>query len=204
MRLLYGTTNKSKVSFMQRTVAHLGIEILSLADILAPKLRIEESGGSPLENARIKAAAYYDVLKVPLFSCDSGLYIDGLAKDRQPGLNIRGLGDCMNDDETIAYYCALADEMGGAMTARYKNAICLILDNGQIYESMDGDIATKPFILTSIPHKKRNPGFPLDSLSVHIESGKYYFDMTDNERFTESYKGFAKFFQGLLEAGSLV
>jgi len=78
MKLLYGTTNKSKIDFMEKRVAHLGIELLSLTDVSAPKICVAENGNSPLENARIKAMAYYDALKMPLFSADSGLYIDGL------------------------------------------------------------------------------------------------------------------------------
>jgi len=198
MKLLYGTTNKSKVAFMQSRVEHLGIEIISLSDVSAPRLKIEESGNSPLENARIKASSYYDALKMPLFSCDSGLYIDGLDNARQPSINVRGKSDHMNDDETIAHYSALAAEMGGKMTARYRNAICLILGDGQIYEHMGDDIASEPFYIVAMPHTKRNEGFPLDSLSVHIESGQHYFDRDHSDKYVEVDDGFARFFQRTL------
>ena len=39
----------------------------------------------PLENARQKALAYYRICGQPVFSQDSGLYIEGLPKERQPG-----------------------------------------------------------------------------------------------------------------------
>jgi len=200
MKLLYGTTNKAKITYMQQRVAHLGIRLLSLADVAAPKLHIEENGNSPLENARIKALAYYDMLKIPLFSADSGLYIDGLDDGRQPGINVRGPGDHMNDDEAIAHYCALAAEMGGKMVARYKNAIVLIDTDGQIHEHMGDDIASEPFLLVSKPHCKiRREGFPLDSLSVHIASGKYYYDLPNDSKYGESSDGFVNFFQKSLK-----
>ena len=88
MKLIYGTTNKSKILFMRNRIEPLGIKILSLDDVNAPKLDIEENGSSPLENAKIKALAYYRELKMPVFSCDSGLYIDGLDDMRQPGINV--------------------------------------------------------------------------------------------------------------------
>ena len=198
MKLLYGTTNKSKIEFMQKRVGHLGIKILSLADVSAPELKIQENGSSPLDNTRIKALEYYDALKIPLFSCDSGLYIEGLDDEKQPGINVRGHGDHMNDDETIAYYSALAHKMGGRMVARYKNAICLILGDGQIYEYMGDDIASHPFYIVPTPHEKRNEGFPLDSLSVHISSGQYYFDRDYSEKYAEIDNGFASFFQRAL------
>ena len=196
--ILYGTTNKSKIAFMQNKLAHLNIKITSLTDISAPKLHIEENGNSPLENARIKALAYFNALKIPLFSCDSGLYIDGLDEARQPGINIRGIGDHMNDEEAIAHYSALAKEMGGKMVARYKNAIVLILSDGQIFEHMGEDIASEPFYLVAAPHEKRNEGFPLDSLSVHMKTGKHYLDMENPYKYADDYNGFAAFFQKTL------
>ena len=198
MKLLYGTTNKSKISFMQKRVSHLGIELLSLSDVSAPILRIDENGNSPLENARIKALAYYEALKMPLFSCDSGLYIEGLDDDLQPGINVRGVGDYMNDDEVIAYYSALANKMGGKMVARYKNAICLILESGKTHDYMGDDNASDPFYIVSKPHKMRNLGFPLDSLSVHIKSGEYYFDREYSDKVSEIDKGFTTFFRRAL------
>ena len=200
MKLLYGTTNKSKIDFMQRRVQPLGIELLSLTDISAPKMRIKESGNSPIENARIKAQAYFDALKIPLFSCDSGLYIDGLDNARQPGTNVRGQGDYMTDDDAIAYYSALAAEMGGKMVARYVNAICLILEDGRVIEHMGDDVASEPFYLVSKPHKIRKEGFPLDSLSVNIETGEYYYDMKNGWKYgsKKSDDGFANFFKRYL------
>ncbi|MCL1995192.1 MAG: hypothetical protein FWG63_03210 [Defluviitaleaceae bacterium] len=200
MDLLYATTNQSKISFMRNCLKQLDITISSLADIsldLAEMPKIVENGNSPLDNAKIKALAYYKALRVPLFSCDSGLYIDGLSEERQPGINVRGTNDHMNDAEAIAYYSALAAEMGGKMTARYKNAICLILENGQIHEHMADDIASPPFHIVDKPHNKRKIGFPLDSLSVNIESGQYYFDEEVSDKY-ENHDGFAKFFRRVL------
>jgi len=114
-----------------------------------------------------------------VFSCDSGLYIDGLDDLRQPGINIRGQDDYMDDDEAVRYYSALAAELDGSMTARYKNAIVLVLDEKTIYEYMGEDIASEPFLMISKPHKNGvvARGFPLDCLSVQIESGRYYYDI---------------------------
>ena len=204
MKLLFATTNKGKITLMKRRTDNLGIELISLNDISVPQLNIEENGNSPLENAKIKALAYYDALKVPLFSCDSGLYIDGLDESRQPAHNVRGKGSGANgektDDETIDHYITLANEMGGEMTARYKNAICLILDDGKIYEHIGDDISSRPFIISSKPHNMRIDGFPLDSLSIHIESGKYYFDLEQSDKYWDwgTDDGYTNFFRKAL------
>ena len=199
MKLIYGTTNKAKIDFMKKRIEPLGIEIFSLNDVRAPKLDIDESGNTPVENAKIKALAYYRALQQPVFSCDSGLYIDGLDEARQPGAHIRNVGGReLNDDETIEYFSSLAAEFGGNMTARYQHAICLVLDETRIYEYMGEDIASERFIIASKPHERRNEGFPLDCLSVH-KSGKYYYDMDFAEKkLAVGYDGFAAFFQRVL------
>jgi len=196
VKLIYGTTNKAKIDFMKKCIKPLGIEILSLNDVNAPKIQIEESGNTPLENAKIKALAYYQKLRLPLFSCDSGLYIDGLEAWRQPGAHVRRVGGReLNDEEAISYFSALATEFGGSMTARYQHAICLVLDEERIYTHMGEDIASERFLIVSKPHEKRNEGFPLDSLSVHIESGMYYYDMGHTKELAEGDDGFTNFFQ---------
>ena len=203
MKLVYGTTNKAKIHFMKRLAEPLGIEILSLDDVGAPKLDIPENGSSPLENAKIKALAYYNELKLPVFSCDSGLYIDELDDDRQPGINVRGLKDDMTDDEARDFYSAMASEFGGKITARYQNAVCLVLDENRIIEYMGEDIASERFYIVSKPHSdlsKRKEGFPLDSISVHIESGEYYYDMPGyGEKYSEVDNGFTAFFQRVFQ-----
>ena len=202
MKLIYGTANKAKIDFMKRRVEPLGIEILSLTDVDAPSLYITENGNNPLENAKIKALAYYEALKMPVFSCDSGLYIDGLDDSRQPGINIRGQDDYMDDDEAVRYYSALAAELGGSMTARYKNAIVLVLDEKTIYEYMGEDIASEPFLMVAKSHKNGvvAKGFPLDCLSVQIESGKYYYDIEGYiDKYLNVHDGFAAFFKRVME-----
>jgi len=202
MQLIYGTTNKAKIEFMKRRVESFGIEILSLNDVNAPKMHVEENGNSPLDNARIKAIAYYKALKMPVFSCDSGLYIDGLDDARQPGINVRGKDDYMDDDEAVRHYTALANEFGGKMAAWYQNAICLCLGDGQIYEHMGKDIASEKFYIVSKQHKNgvAAKGFPLDSISVQIESGKYYYDIEGySDKYMNVHDGFASFFKQALQ-----
>ena len=177
IRLIYGTGNPAKLQSMRRGTATLDIEILSPKDIGRPLPHVEESGGSPLENARIKAREYYSAFRMPVFSCDSGLYFDGLPKEIQPGIHVREIGGRrLTDDEMISRYASLAERYGD-LTARWRNAICLVLDEETECSSMDDDLASQPFIITSKPHPHRREGFPLDSLSIDIATGKYYYDL---------------------------
>ena len=180
MKVLYGTTNQAKLDAMRKTVEELGIKLVGLRDMDQSVPAAEETGKNPLENARMKARVYYRAFSMPVFSCDSGLYFDGLKETEQPGTHIRRIGGKeLSDEEMIAYYAELAKMHGGRLTGRYRNAICFVVDDNTVFESMDESLATEPFVLVSEPHKKRVAGFPLDSLSIDIETGRYYHDITE-------------------------
>lgn len=196
MKILYGTTNAAKLQTMVNAVKELGIELISLDDMEGKLPSIKEDGKSPLENAEIKAKAYYEAFHMPVFSCDSGLYFDELKEEEQPGIYVRRInGRELTDEEMLQYYASLAKKYGGKITGRYRNAIYFILDSNHYYSSMDISIATEPFILVSKPHEKRVKGFPLDSLSVDIESGKYYYDLDVKDVSTSVDDGVRKFFR---------
>ena len=178
MKILYGTTNKAKLQAMRNAVELLGIDIIGLDDIEGEIPKVKECGKTPLENAEIKAKAYYEAFKMPVFSCDSGLYFDELEDEEQPGIYVRRVnGRELSDDEMIEYYSSLARRYGGKITGQYWNAIYFVLDENHSYSSMDKSIATEPFILSAVPHPKRVEGFPLDSLSIDISEGEYYYNL---------------------------
>ena len=64
---------------------------------------------------------------------------------------------------------------------------------------MDMSIATEPFIMTVKPHSKRVEGFPLDSLSIDISSGKYYYDLETREVSTSVDDGIRRFFEEIFK-----
>ncbi len=198
MKLLYGTANPAKLASMRSKVEGLGIEIIGLNDIDIKINSVDESGNNPLENARLKALCYYNAVKMPVFSCDSGLYIEGVESRHQPGVHVRRVkGKVLNDEEMIEHYTKVAADMGGYAKARYNNAICFVLDEKAIYEYNGEDISSEYFLLSSRPHPKRVKGFPLDSISIEIESGEYYMDLKTTEGYKSKYdmwQGFRDFF----------
>ncbi|MBN1778303.1 MAG: hypothetical protein JW811_09295 [Clostridiales bacterium] len=199
MRLIYGTGNPAKLRHMKDMLAPLPLEIAGINTVIGEVPGIDEIGNDPLENATIKAAAYYDILHQPVFSCDSGLYIEELDDVRQPGVHVRTVnGNKMTDDEMIAYYAAIARECGGRCHAVYRNAVYLKIDENHVYQSMGDELAGDPFILSAVPHPKRRDGFPLDSLSVEIVSGKYYYNL-DARRVSSTTPEFLNFFRSVLQ-----
>lgn len=204
MKILYGTTNKAKVAAMKKATEPLGITLISLNDLKEQGKtlpEVDENGATPLENARIKAEAYYTAFRMPVFSCDSGLYFDELKEEEQPGLHVRRVrGKELTDDEMLTFYGELAARHGGTLTGRYKNAVHFILDEKTSYSSMDLSLSTEPFYLVPEPHARRVEGFPLDSLSKDIQTGEYYYDLKTKDVSTSAVEeGYKKFFSQVLE-----
>ena len=203
MKLLYGTGNPAKLSAMKSRLESLDIELISLNDLRAEGKTIPEvpeNGNTPLENARQKAVAYYEAFKIPVFSCDSGLYFDNVPDEVQPGVHVRNVnGKCLSDEEMMEYYAGLVKQYGN-LTARYKNAICFVMDETNIYEAMEPSMESEKFILTDVPHSTvRKKGFPLDSMSIDIKTKQYYYDLPEEKLEQVAVEdGFLLFFQKVL------
>ena len=195
MKILYGTTNPAKLQSMRKWLSELDIELVSLRDVEGEIPDVPETGDTPLENAELKARAYYKAFGMPVFSCDSGLYFDSLP-ELSPKVHVRNVGGkCLTDDEMIEYYGGLAAKYGD-IVARYRNAICFVLDEQHIYTEFSDDISWNPFLITAVPHPKRVQGYPLDSLSKYIENGEYCYDSERPQH--EENNGFARFFGEVL------
>lgn len=203
MKLLYGTGNLAKLDAMSSRLEKLGIRLIGLNDLKREGYSIPEvaeNGDTPLENARLKAVAYYEAFGMPVFSCDSGLYFDHVPDEVQPGVHVRNVeGKCLSDEEMIAYYASLAKKYGD-LVARYKNAICFVRDLEHIYEAMEPSMESEKFILTDRPHSTiRKKGFPLDSLSLDIKTKQYYYDLPEDKLQQIAVEdGFLKFFERVL------
>ena len=199
IKLLYGTGNPAKLNAMKKRLSGLGITLIGLKDLGGEIPEIVEDGKTPLENARKKAVAYFEAFRIPVFSCDSGLYIDGVPENEQPGVYVRRVnGKVLSDEQMIVHYSSLAKKYGN-QTARYRNAICFVADEKHIYEAMEPSMGSSAFILTSKPYPVMKKGFPLDSLSVDIKTGKYYYELTGNELDRLAVEdGFAEFFRKIL------
>lgn len=203
MKLLYGTGNPAKLDAMRHRLAGLGIELIGLKDLGGVKQpEIIEDGKTPLENARKKVEAYFNALHMPVFSCDSGLYFDNVAEDDQPGVHVRTVnGKYLSDEEMTVHYAALAEKYGG-LTGRYKNAVSLILDADHRYDAMDPSMESAPFRMVSTPHPMSKKGFPLDRLSIDLRTGKYYYDLNEQEAALDQLAvedGFLQFFERAME-----
>ncbi len=177
------------------------MDIIGLNELPVELVEPEESGNGPLTNARIKAESYYSQIHKPLFSCDSGLYFENVPDSDQPGVHIKRIhGQNLKDKEFIDYYGSLASKYGGRITAYYRNSIYLVINENTVFYYDGEDIQSEKFYIVDKSHSVYKKGFPLDSLSKHIESNKYYYDLdqSKNDNFT-FINGFRNFFLNSLQ-----
>lgn len=178
MQVLIGTTNPSKAKYFETLLAGTGAQCITLRDLNITQ-EPQETGSTPLENARIKAA-FYSRYADAVICADSGLYFDSLPLDdpRQPGLHIRTPrgGKRLDDEEMIAYYAQLVHSLGGKVRAYYMDAMALYI-GGMLhdFEATREEAQAWAFDMVDTPCVWRRAGWPLDSLSLEMD-GHYFLD----------------------------
>ena len=181
MQVLFATTNPAKVKKYRDLLKEKGIELVTIKD-LDFKLDIDENGEDAIENAYIKAKTYYDKTKIPTIGMDNNLFIEELPEEKQPGTHVRRInGKELNDDEMITYYTNVKENYG-KLTAKWVYGMVICSDNGVNKFSWSKD----HFYFVDKPCEKRNPGYPLDSITIVPEFNKYLAELTEEDK--EVYK----------------
>ena len=189
--LLYATGNKSKLHNMYYRLQGYPIKVLC-PDDLGIFLDVAETGTTAVENALLKANAYFQTTNLPTIAADSGVYIQGLREEEQPGLYVRRVnGKVLTDDEMIDHYSQLAEKAEGDCYLQYLTGIAIVTGEKTITMELDD----APLKLSAIPNTNRaHRGNPLDVVTV-TENGRYFNELSDEERTLRDRVGEEKFTQ---------
>ena len=178
MKVLFATTNPAKVKRYSEKLKEKNIEVLTIKDI-GINLKPEETGKNAIENAYIKAKAYYDKTGIISIGMDNNLYIEELPEEKQPGTHVRRVnGKELSDEEMIEYYSNLVKKHGEKLTAKWVYG--MVIYDGK--EPREYSWSKSHFYFVDKPSEKRNPGYPLDSISIMPECNKYFVDLTEEDR----------------------
>ena len=178
MKVLFATTNPAKIKKYSEELQKRNVELITIKD-LKINLKPEENGKDAIENAYIKAKAYYDVTNITTIGMDNNLFIEELPEEKQPGTYVRRInGKELNDEEMIEYYTKLVKEYGGKLTAKWVYG--MVIYNGK--EAKKFSWSKNHFYFIDKPSEKRNPGYPLDSISIMPECNKYFVDLTEEDK----------------------
>lgn len=179
-KILFATGNPSKAKRFANSLEENGIELLTLNDMKLD-IEVEENGKDAIENALIKARAYYNKANMPIMAMDDNLFLEGVPSDKQPGMYVRRIGGKrLTDQEMLDYYINLVKTYGtnGKLNARWKYGIAIIKDGREYTYSW----SKEGFDLVDTPSVIVNPGYPLNSISVNKKLGKYFTDITEEEK----------------------
>ena len=178
MKVLFATTNPAKIKKYVRKLQEKGVEVLTLKDINLI-LHVEETGKDAIENAYLKAKAYFEATGIVTIGIDDNLFIEELPEEKQPGTNVRRVnGKELTDEEMIQHYTNLVKENGGRLTAKWVYG--MLIYNGK--EPKQYTWAKDHFYFVDKPCEKRTPGYPLDSISIMPEYNKYFVELTQDEK----------------------
>lgn len=177
-KILLATTNPGKVDIYTGLFEGLGLATTSLMDI-GVDIEVEENGRDEVENAEIKAQAYYEATGLPTFANDSGLIIDKFAEDNQPRQLVRRYkGKELSDRDLLDLYVELLTEVGGESEGHYNVALAIVDNEGNMHSQL---FESKRYFISK-PSKVIRKGLPLDSLSYNKKMRKYQSEMNPQER----------------------
>lgn len=182
MKIICATSNKDKLREIREIFSDFDCEIVSMKEA-GVSIDVEETGDTFLENAYIKAKAVWDITGGVVFSDDSGLEVDYLNK--APGVySARFMGtDTSYEIKNKKIIQLLEEAKGRERSARYKAAICCILEDGsviEIEESMEGEIAHSP---------SGSEGFGYDPIFYVKEFSKTTAQLSREEKNKISHRG---------------
>lgn len=182
MKIICATSNKDKLREIREIFSDFDCEIVSMKEA-GVSIDVEETGDTFLENAYIKAKAVWDLTGGVVFSDDSGLEVDYLNK--APGVySARFMGtDTSYEIKNKKIIQLLEEAKGRERSARYKAAICCILEDGsviEIEESMEGEIAHSP---------SGSEGFGYDPIFYVKEFSKTAAQLSREEKNKISHRG---------------
>ena len=177
--ILFATGNIAKVDRFYEKLLKKGILLKSLKDIDI-KIDVDENGKTAIENATIKAKAYYDATKITTMAMDDTMYIEGIPEDKQPGVFVRRInGKRLNDEEMIDYYTNLIKTYGkdGKLNTKWILGMVIIKD-GEI-STYTG--VTNEYYLVDEPAKDIKEGYPLSSILINKKLNKYDIYLTEED-----------------------
>ena len=178
--ILFATGNASKVARFSEKLREKGILLKSLKDVNI-NIDIEENGKTAIENATIKAKAYYEATKMITMAMDDTMYIEGIPEGKQPGVYVRRVnGKRLNDEEMIKYYTNLVKTYGkdGKLNTKWILGLVIIKD-GKVFTHTD---VTSEYYLVDTPAKDMREGYPLSSILVNKRTNKYDIYLTEEDK----------------------
>ncbi len=180
--IIFSSGNAGKLKEVRNFFKDMKIEILSVKEIGLENFDVLEDKDSLEGNAEKKALELFDLIKKPVFSDDSGLFVDHL--NGAPGVySARYAGEHADFKDNRA---KMLKELDGVpfdkRTAYFKTVICYVDENRQSYffeGRVDGYISEV---------EKGDRGFGYDSIFYLPKEKRCFGEMTIEEKSANSHR----------------
>ncbi|MCX7796471.1 MAG: RdgB/HAM1 family non-canonical purine NTP pyrophosphatase [bacterium] len=189
MKIILATSNLDKVKEFNRILKDFDVDIKP-----APySIKVAETGKDFIENAILKARAYYREFKVPVLSDDSGLEVDVLGK--APGIfSARFSEDGSYKSNIERLLNQIKDIREEKLRARFVCAVCLIDDRDILHVTQE---ICEGYIIKEI---RGDNGFGYDPIFYYPDLGRTFGEISAEEKDKVSHRGRAlrKLFSAIL------
>ena len=181
-KLLLGTNNKAKVREYRSLLRAIPYDVVTL-DEQGITTKVDESGVSLEENARLKATLLSAQSQLLTLADDSGLEVDALGGEPGP-LSARYAGEGASDRERTGYLLARLNGVPWERrTARFRCVIAVATPDGEV-ELCSGEC---PGVIAFEPRGRH--GFGYDPVFYLPELGKTMAELPLVEKNKVSHRG---------------
>jgi len=183
-RIALATRNRHKLRELGRICADWPVEWVSVETRdPADFPHVEETGGTYLDNALLKAGAVATAIGLPALADDSGIEVDGLGG--QPGpRSARYAGERASDEENLrALIQAIRGVPAAGRTARYRCVAAIAYPNGATEHAegiCEGTLRTTP---------AGTGGFGYDPIFLPVGWVVTMAELTDEQKDRISHRG---------------
>ncbi len=181
-KLLLGTNNKAKVREYRSLLRDIPYDVVTL-DEQGITTKVDESGESLEENARLKATLLSAQSQLLTLADDSGLEVDALGGEPGP-LSARYAGEGASDRERVGYLLARLNGVPWERrSARFRCVIVVATPDGEV-ELCSGEC---PGVIAFEPRGRH--GFGYDPVFYLPELGKTMAELPLVEKNKVSHRG---------------
>jgi len=186
-KILIATFNPAKQKEIEIGLIDLkkrGFLLLSLRD-LKIKAKVEETGKTFCENAKLKAKFYAELTGYPTIADDGGLIIPYL--NNEPGVKSRRwLGYEASDEELIKHTLLHLRGVKGVDRTAYLQ-VCLCFYDPKTKKIISEQEKIKGYIAEK-PSGKATDGYPFRALFIVEKFNKYYDELTEEEHWQINHR----------------
>ena len=140
MKILLATNNKAKIERFRKLINYIdsSIEVFLPSELGIDSIDVEENGKTLMENALLKAQAYFGKTNIAILSNDTGFYVEGEGFIDAPkrkaleGLNKNDLTEEEVSAHILNFWKAIARKNGGKVDAVWIEAFVVLYPNGEV------------------------------------------------------------------------